>query len=556
MAEALNALDLSPGPTGLFMKIAKGFASVLRFGVTASPDFQARNFFRDQFTAGVQSKYGVLPFVDTLKSIGSMWKQDKVWQDFLSSGGASGGFGEIISYLEKDVWKLNRETGFINQAHNVIKSPLQALGAVSQAIEQVPRFTEFRKSGGGKAGAQAAREVTVDFSKGSVRSRAWNAIIPFFNVGVVSFEKTMDSFRGENLSKTITKGTAMITVPTAMLWWANRDDSRYINAPNWQKNLFWIIPTDKWEKAGNIQDAMGRPEDLRRLKNGVWEVNNGSVYRLPKPFVHGLLFGTLVENSLDALYRKDSSAFKGFDETMAQALSVSIVPTFALPVMEQRFNESFFTKKPIVPGHLEEVNPEYQYTHYTSETAKQLGKLIGYVPFIKDIGPKEAKLESPMVIDNYIKSWGGTLGQYAVDIADKALTATGIAETRSEKPTAALADIPFIRAFVVRHPSYQMQPIQDFYENYESSTRLRNSVKKLVKEGNIDEAMELTNNNLDSMMSLEGMKKTLYNHNILIQKINESKDYSRDDKRQLIDGLYYRMSEISKAGNDTIKQLK
>lgn len=557
MAEALNALDLDPGPMNLFMKISKGFASTLRLGVTATPDFQFRNFFRDQFTASVQSKYGQIPFVDVLQSVKSIWKKDTVWQEFLATGGSSGAFGEVVKTLEADVWKLNKQTGFLNNTWNVMKSPLQALGAASTLIENIPRVTEFRRAGGGKAGAQAAREVTVDFAKGSARSRAINAVVPFFNVGVVSLGKTLESFNKENISKTMTRGTAMITVPSVMLWWANKDDSRYKDAPNWQKNLFWIIPTDKWENAANIDDAMARPEDLRRqLPDGTWQVNNGTVWRMPKPFLHGLVFGTMVERSLDKFFGENPDAFKDFDETMMQAMSVSLVPTIALPVAEQRFNESFFTAQPIVPGHLEDVSPEYQYTNYTSETAKQLGKLIGYVPYIRNIGPKDAKLSSPMVIDNYIRSWGGTLGQYAIDIADGALTATGIAETKSEAPADTLADIPFIKAFVMRHPSMQIQHIKSFYENYDESERLRNSVKKLVAEGKVSEAMELTNNNLDGMIDLDGIRKTLYNHNILIQKINESAGYSRDEKRQLIDGLYYRMSEIAKSGNKTIKQLK
>ena len=120
--------------------------------------------------------------------------------------------------------------------------------------------------------------------------------------------------------------------------------------------------------------------------------------------------------------------------------------------------------------------PELQYTEYTTTTAKTLGKLIGMIPVAKDVGPNSTKISSPAVVDNYIKSWSGALGSYLVEVADKALEKSGVAPEQV-KPSKTLADIPFIKAFVVRHPSASTQSITDFYSRSTEAEKIFNSIE-------------------------------------------------------------------------------
>ena len=555
ISDAINALDVSSGlPKNWLTTFMTGFAKTLRFGVTATPDFFLRNIFRDQLTSGVQSKYAQIPFYDALHSVGKMTGNSKAWEEYLRSGAASGGFGEALSYIEKDVWKLNEQTGFIGSVHNVVKNPIHAINIIAELAEQTPRFTEFRKGGGTVTAAMSARDVTVDFSRGGTKIRALNALVPFMNVGVQGLYKTGESFK-ERPFETFAKATAMITMPSVLLWYANKDDSRYKNAPNWQKDLFWIIPTDKWEKATSQADVTNREKDLvRQAPDGTWEVNNGTVYRVPKPFEFGVLFGTLPERALNVLYSKDPDALKGFGETVFQAVTPNVIPTIALPYLEQRFNESFFTNRPLVPYHLEKVLPDLQYAEYTSEVAKNLGKIIGKIPFVRDIGPDEAKLASPMVIDNYIRDWTGTLGQYALDLADSALTATQRKESRIEKPLDTTADIPFVKAFVMRNPSNQMQPIKDLYDNHAESSKIRASFKLLMKQGKVDEARLLAKENPIGLINLDKYKKAISEQNKAIHMIYISNKFNREEKRQMIDTLYYGISKIAAQGNMIVQK--
>ncbi len=563
-APAIQALDYHPGQTSMWYNVfVKGPATALRAGTALAPDFILRNFFRDQLTAGVYSKYKMIPFTDTLQSIKHMWKKDNVWQEFLSSGGASGGLAELTHYFEGDLSALHSETGVMEKAWNVIKSPLQALHVTSALIENVPRVAEFKKAGGVDGNfdtkIQAAldsREVTLDFARSGAKMRAVNAVIPFLNVGVQGTDRLVREFK-ENPVKATAKATASLTLPTMMLWWANKDDSRYKDAPRWQKDLFWLVPTDKWEKATSYEDAASRPDDLKRQKaDGSWEVNNGHVFRLPKPFEVGVLFASLPERTLDALYQKEGeNAFKEFGNTILQGLTPNLLPTAVVPIAEQMLNRSFFLGNQIVTPASEKLLPEYQYDAYTSETAKQVAKMIGYVPFIRDVGSEDAKLASPQVIDNYIRVWSGTMGAYAVQLLDKGLHTAGIGSP-VPGPASTLADVPFVKAFMLRYPSAKVQPIQDFYDNYKDNERHYNTVKMLAEKGESAKAQALMNEAPEKMARFTEVRKALTQAHKAIDSVNADPAKSPSDKRQLIDTIYYQMLSIAKAGNKAMRDFE
>lgn len=561
LAEAVNSLNGHPGLTGIWAGMFRGFAQTLRVGVTITPDFTMRNFFRDQFTAGSQSRFQQLPFVDALKSIGSIFKKDASWQEFLSSGGASGSFGEVQRTLDNNTWGVLKETGHLDQAWNVIKSPFRAMGVLSELVENSTRLAEFKR-GGGVGGSLdqkieagfASREVTVDFSRSGAKMRAVSAFVPFMNVGVQGTDQAIRSFK-ENPTQFAAKATAMLTLPSVLLWWANKDDSRYQDAANWEKDLFWIVPTDTWEKS-TFADAQSRPPDLKRQNaDGSWEVNNGITYRFPKPFLLGTLFGTLPERSLDAFYKQDPDKFSGFTETLMNGLIPNVIPPLVSGPLEQFMNKSLFTGNEVVSNQMEKYLPEYQYREYTSETAKQIAKIVGYIPGLRDLGPKDAKLNSPLVIDNYIRTWTGTAGKYATELIDATLVGSGLVN-QPPKPLRTIEEYPVIRAFMTRHPKAKLQPIEDFRENFEKTSKTVATVQMLAQKGDIKAAEKLINANPESFIKLDSINSAINNQNKMIQKINLSPDMSSADKRQLIDALYYQMSQTAKMGNELLKQYR
>ena len=557
-AESLKALDVDPGMTSLWFKVLfKLPTNLFKNFITLTPDFQIRNAIHDQFEAGIQGKKRNVPFATMIQSYMEAFKLDKQYKDYFASGGASGQWGEIQRYIDVDMWKINEQTKFMDAPWGVIKNKAQALAALSQMVENIPRYQEFKRtSGKGAEAALRAREVTLDFARGSAKSRVLNQMIPFFNVGVQGFDKTFRTIK-DNPAEVIRRGTAIITVPTLALWWANRDDSRYQATPQWEKDAYFIIPTDKWELAESAMQVESLPDDLKKQEGGKWYVNNGTTFKIVKPRFWGLMFGSMPERVLDAMYRKHGKdAFKEFDRVILESIMPNGIPTVVGPYLEQKTNRVFYTGKPIVPDQLKGVLPEYQYTEYTSETAKQLSKIISAVPWVKDIGPDDAKLSSPLVIDNYLRGYGGTLGKYAIDLADKGLTVAQRKETAVEKPAKTLADYPIIKAFILRTPRAQSDQVQDFNDAYQRTEQLRNTIQKLKKDGNIDEALKLANDNIDNIYRLDGVRETIKNLNTLIQKINISPDYTADEKRQLIDGAYYQMIRAADMGNQMIYELE
>ncbi len=53
---------------------------------------------------------------------------------------------------------------------------------------------------------------------------------------------------------------------------------------------------------------------------------------------------------------------------------------------------------------------------------------------------------------------------------------------------------------------------------------------------------------------LDDIKQTLTEHSKLIRDIYKSPEIPADEKRQLIDGLYYRMIEIGRDGRQMLRE--
>jgi hypothetical protein len=350
-----------------------------------------------------------------------------------------------------------------------------------------------------------------------------------------------------------TKAVALITVPSVLLWWANKDDERVKNLPRWQKDLFWIVATDRWVPAAQ-GEAEGLPTYLLREKNGVTEINKGTIFRVPKPQELGLLFGSLVERVLEKFFTDNPDATKDFDKTMENILAPNMIPDAITPFIEQKFNKSLFTDNKIIPGHLEDVAPEYQYTEYTTESAKQLAKMLKFLPH----NPGSPSFSSPMVLENYVQAWSGNIGMHILRVADQALYKTGVVP-EPVQPASTLADIPVIKAFVVRYPSASATSIQDFYDNYAVQKEHFDTITYLGKSQDfqdLQKELEKIGNGDDVFMKLDGMKKALTTQGQVIHLIYKNPVYTADEKRQLIDGVYYGMIQEAQAGNDILNALE
>lgn len=537
VATAIKATDSQT--IGIVQKILSIPASTLRAGAVLSPDFFLRNVSRDQMSAFIFSENNYVPFIDAARGAFSVLTKDQYFKDWLKSGGANSAMVSIDrNYIQQHIFKLNQQTGFVDAAWNVVKSPIEFLRMTSELFENSTRVGEFRKSlpdNATKSQMQEAgyqsREITLDFARAGSQGRAINMIAAFFNAQVQGLDRTVRAFK-DNPLRTTAKVAAAITTPSVLLWLANHNDERYKSLPQWQKDMFWIVMT------------------------------KDTIYRIPKPFELGLVFGSLVERSLDYAAERDPEMALRFLKTMAGGFIPNLMPTAAQPVLEQWANKSFFTGASLVPKDRENDLPELRYNDYTSETTKALGHAIGQIPKVRDMS-----IAAPAVIDNYIRGWSGGLGTYAVQLADKALRETGVLPN-PVKADPTLADIPVVKAFVIRFPSASTQHINDFYDNYTIQKQVFNSIKTLAEEGRPDAVIQLMNSRPDQMMKLDGIYHGIQTATKAIHIINrmdvpenlKSNEEARKtlamEKRQLIDSAYYQINEMAKTGNEIIKQNK
>ena len=538
VARAFNAADSQTA--GLLTKILAIPAKALRAGAVLSPDFMGRNMIRDQTMAFVLSKGGYFPIFDFMRGAFSLARKDQDFQNWLKSGGANAALVSMDrQYIQQQLSTLTEVQGVMGKAWNVAKSPFEILRITSELIENATRLGEFKKVSGGltekaaiQEGGMAAREVTVDFARTGMKTRAMSLISAFFNAAVQGEDRVIRAF-AEKPVGTTTKMMAAITLPSVLLYLSNRDDPRWQEIPRWQKDLFWIVFTED------------------------------HIYRIPKPHSAGIMFGSIPERMMEAYESDHPGAMKDLEKSFISAFFPNMIPTVAAPIVDQFANRSLFTGAPLIPAAQEKLLPEYQYTEYTTETAKALGQILGAFPGLRErsirdedtfIGGVARALSTPILVENYVRSWTGGLGMYTLQLADKALRESGVLPD-PVKPLETLSDLPVIKAFVVRYPSASAQSIQDFYDDYYAKKRVFDTKMELAKQGDLDAFDRVQNIDPSAWDEMAGIRDTLTQQSQLVRLIYKNPDFSPEDKRQLIDSIYYRMIELAKVGNDAMREL-
>lgn len=433
----LLALDVES--MGMLIKMMSYPAKWLRAGATLSPDFAlARNPFRDMMTAFCYSNYGFIPPVDFLKGLATTIGRTKDYWLYRMSG------ADHAMLVSLDRQYLRRTFGEIVEGKKFtqyLKHPVEGLRVMSEFTEKATRMGEFKlgisQIKDPTLAGIGSREISLDFSEIGAKTRALNNIIAFFNANIRGWARMGMAFR-EHPMRTSLKVFTGITLPSMLLYMRNRNDPRWKEIPQWQKDLFWIYMTDD------------------------------HIYRIPKPFELGLIFGSGPERFLEYLDNKDPKLFDTWVESAVNVGSPGFLPTALLPIIEGMTNYDFFLGRPVVPASRQDLPPQMQYTRYTSEFSKEIGELLNL---------------SPAKIDNIINDWTGGLGRYAISGLDEILKGTGISPDISE-PSPTLADRPVIKALVVRDPyGSSGESVNRFYETLEEYTKHEQALKHYLQTG-------------------------------------------------------------------------
>ena len=538
-------LNLDRETLGLIGKLFGAPARVLRAGATLSPDFAVRNPMRDALSAFVFSEYGFLPGVDTIRGLAEAIGKGADYQLFRMSGAE---YSMMVSldreYLSKTFREVVEGKGFTDY----VKSPMELLRLASEFGERASRLGEFKA--GIRRGATpmhagySARSVTLDFAQAGTTARAMNTMIAFFNAQIRGTARPFSAFK-EHPKRTALKIFIGITLPSILLYYANRDDPRWKEIPQWQKDLSWIVflksLPENWETMTAKEKA-----DYLSLTNMV----GAGIYRIPKPFELGILFGSVPERFLEWLDNKDPELMKNVLGSVVEAGTPGIIPTAGLPILEWLTNYSFFRGQAIVPASRKNMPPELQYTKWSSEVSKELGELL--------------KL-SPAKIDNTINGWTGGLGRYAVNGLDIILKKTGISPDIPE-PSPELADIPVLKAFVVRSPyGSSGQAVENFYKQLEKYEQGEKFLKEMLKLGEVAKFEKYKAKHPELLFFYDSQRKDHYsasarylrkvsrNLSELTKKqdlIYKDRDISPVEKRRLIDEIDFLKTDLSRQALD------
>ena len=474
--------------SNIVFNFMRPFANVLRAGaVLFNVPFIMRHISRDMFGAAVYGQK-VIPGYDTAVGIFHLLKNDQLAKEFKASGAAnsmiSGLDREYSKFLssnvlektggQKVVTALNPMT-YLNAVHTLVDAALQA-----PKVMQFKRMTE--KGMDYQRAAVLAKDITIDPSRGGYWTKQLNQIVPFLNVGFQGLDLITRNLR-DRPGATIFRGVTAITLPTLLCWQLNHDDPRYKDLPQWEKDLSWIIPTDRF------------------------------LVRIPKPLGIGFLFGSLPERIMNWAYNKDPHSFKDF------SIPHSIIPPAITPLMEMWANKSLMTGKPIVPDREMKLPPADRFGPNTSTLAKGISSGLA-----KAAGSQNSI--SPLYIDEAVRGYTGGLGDATMKRLTLASSAIGL--TKDIQPSKQGFELPLAREFTIT-PYQNSQAVQDFYDKFKEQDQLNNEYKQTKKkpEG-------FNQNTYDKLKEAE---KTLAEIHKDERAIVSDEKMSPDAKRQKLDKL-------------------
>lgn len=397
--------------------VARTAARMLRTGATMSPSFILRNVLRDTVFAGIASKNGFIPIVDTIRGAIALAKDPAMRAEFEAAGVTEYNFYSSQKSRIKSLDAMAGETPA--SAWEIMKAVFSRLEATSDFFESSTRMGEYMKARqkglSMEEAARAAREVTLDFSRSGRVGEQVNQVVPFFNACLQGGDKMVRLFR-EDFVGTSLKVLKYIVRPSLL-----------IMAMNWDEDWYKDLDPD--------------------VKNNYWCL--GRNIRIPKPQEAGVLFGSGIEALFQQAADKDKDAVSNFLKAFSSNMMPSVLPTLILPLIEWSANYSFFKGRPLVGNKYSRLPDELQYNDYTSELSKGIGSALKV---------------SPMKIDNLVRGYTGTMGALLWSMAGEPFAKA------NNLPAKHFSELPFVRDFNVTDANLS-RPMNEFYGILDKANR-------------------------------------------------------------------------------------
>ena len=525
---------IAPYTADLLTRILRIPARTLRAGAILNPKFMQKNFIRDTWGSYLFTKYGkdvknpvdfaIDTFYSPLAMLSVSAKQSKLYVEFMKAGG---GMSTMQSLDRNSVAKKVEEVKDGYKPYQIMKW-LRYVASISEESNRLAEFgraleVEGNTRLGKEIAAFAARDLSIDFAKMGLQTKALNQIIPFFNATIQGGDKMIrHAINPETRGEFFARAIAFLAIPSLILAWLNHDDDRI-------KEFY------EEEKDFNFITFIG-----------------DKALKIPVPFETGVIMHGLTQRMFNYFIKKDPDAFRGFFGSIRSAMLPNFAPSFVNPFIEAVCNKNFFTGAPIVPKAKEALISKYQYKRGTSSTSRLIGRAMTYM-----LGQDtRSKAASPAIIDHFINSWTGGLGRLIVGIVDTSLEVSGL-QDKVPGPEQSVVEKLGLDAFLVRYPRASTQSIERFYENYADATSRQRSLKlatkeKLESEEDLAQSYERFNSLYDYSILQKAYQAMQMSHRA-INGIWNDPSIDEETKQKMIDDLYLQQIQFAKAANGQIE---
>ncbi len=478
--------------------------------ITLTPDFITANIARDTIMGAVMSRSGFRPVVDSLQGMRRRMANDPLYKDYIANGG---GLSSI--YLDEGKLRHKLEKFYNRQGidyRTVLDTPdkvLSAIETIADAFEVSTRMGEFERAI--KAGehprhaAYQGREVSTDFAmKGDSKALGFMYdTVMFLRPAVVSMDKLYRGVAHDPNRAAIGIKTAMIALSSVGLYLLNRDDPRYADLPDWDRDTNWHF--------------LVGDQHFRYPK--IWEI--GAV-------------ASSGERTVERLMESNPAGLgKDFARIIGHTFSLNLMPQILAPIYEQGANKNSFTKAPIETPGMENVQPFLRAKPSTSETMRALGMATRNMPEGMQVNP----VRTEALLRGYLNTWA----TYGLMLTDKAFFSDA-------GPTMRADELPVVRRFYAQEPAKHTKFETQFYDMLGEAKRLQGTMRELDRTGRPEIADEKERSPLaGEAKPLERAQQNIKTINAEMMKTHRDKSLTPAERRQRIDELIAEKNQLLKA---------
>ncbi|MBK7022321.1 MAG: hypothetical protein IPH41_01965 [Sulfuritalea sp.] len=468
--------------------------------ITATPDFWMANIARDTLMGSVMSRAGFRPILDSLQGMRLRLTKDPIYKDYLANGG---GLSSI--FLDEHHFRTKLERYYRDQKidyRTVLDTPdkfLTMLETLGDTFEMSTRLGEYKRAiAAGENPRHAAylgRDVSTDFAmKGDSKALGFMMdVTMFLRPALVSWDRLYRGLAHDPNKGAIAAKAGMMALFSTALYLLNRDDPRYKDLPDWDRDAHWHFFVGdqhfRWPK--------------------IWEIGAMS---------------SAAERSAEKIIAADPQGLgKDFARIIGATFNLNLMPQILAPLYEQAANKNSFTKAPIETPGMENVQPFLRAKPGTSETMKAAGMATRDLPEALQVNPARAEA--------LLRGYFHTYAMYGLMLSDQALFGHTLPEKRAD-------ELPVVRRFYQQEPAKHTRHETEFYELLTEAKRLRGTMRELDEMGlrSFADAKEQSPM-AGEAKPLERAAKTLGTINNDMQAVRRDQSLTPAEKRLKLDAL-------------------